>query len=242
MDSTLEKTACCRSPHEVRAFPTRVHSPLTSFGLLQRGLLQLSVVLIFAVVASAQTTGGLKGKVKNLEGNGIGGATVTARLDGKDIRTVTANNRGDFTLEPLDAGIYNIVFDAKGYAAAVKYKVEVKPGKTKDLGGGLILMVDRGMQVIVEGSVYYKDGTSLAGAEVKIERVNADGSTSKFRTMFAGETGEVVLRQGEGKAKFRFTATHKGVSGSKEIEVDGAARYRFSIILDVERERKPSNL
>ncbi|MEQ1646768.1 MAG: carboxypeptidase-like regulatory domain-containing protein, partial [Pyrinomonadaceae bacterium] len=201
------------------------------------------VLAAFCLLPSAYAqTGGLKGKVKNMEGDGIGGAEVTARLNGKDIRTVTANSRGDFILEPLDAGLYNLVFDAKGYAAAVKHNVEVKAGKTKDLGGGLILMVDRGMQVIIEGSVYYKNGTSLAGAEVKIERVNPDGSTSKVRTMYASESGEVVLRQGEGKAKFRFTATHKGVTGSKEIEVDGAARYRFSIILDVERERKPSNL
>ncbi|MEQ1645399.1 MAG: carboxypeptidase-like regulatory domain-containing protein, partial [Pyrinomonadaceae bacterium] len=159
----------------------------------------------------------------------------------KDIRTVTSNNRGDFTLDGLESGLYNVLFDAKGYAAAVKYNVEVKSGKTKDMGGGLILMVDRGMQVIIEGSVYYKDGTSLSGAEVKIERVNSDGSTSKVRTMYASESGEVVLRQPETKAKFRFTATHKGVTGSKEVEVETAARYRFSIILDVEREKKPTS-
>lgn len=193
--------------------------------------------LLTAIVASAQASGGLKGKVKNMEGDGIGGAVVTARLNGKDIRTVTANNKGDFTIEPLETGLYNILFDAKGYAAAVKYNVEVKPGKSKDMGGSLILQVDRGMQVIVEGSVYYKDGTSLAGAEVKIERINGDGSTSKIRTVYASESGEVVLRQNEGKAKVRFTATHKGVTGSKEIEVEGAARYRFSIILEVEREK-----
>lgn len=204
------------------------------------GILVLAVFGLLPT-ANAQTTGGLKGKVKNMEGGGIAEATVTARLNGKDIRTVTSNNRGDFTLDGLESGLYNVLFDAKGYAAAVKYNVEVKPGKTKDMGGGLILMVDRGMQVIIEGSVYYKDGTSLSGAEVKIERVNSDGSTSKVRTMYASESGEVVLRQPETKAKFRFTATHKGVTGSKEIEVETAARYRFSIILDVEREKKPTN-
>ncbi|MBK6724008.1 MAG: carboxypeptidase regulatory-like domain-containing protein [Acidobacteria bacterium] len=138
----------------------------------------IAAVLLFSafgtlLTANAQTTGGLKGKVKNMEGGGIAEATVTARLNGKDIRTVTSNNRGDFTLDGLESGLYNVLFDAKGYAAAVKYNVEVKPGKTRDMGSGLILMVDRGMQVIIEGSVYYKDGTSLSGAEVKIERVNS---------------------------------------------------------------------
>ena len=206
--------------------------------MLTRGLLQLCLVFIVAVVANAQTSGGLKGKIKNMEGNGIAGALVTARLNGKDIRTVTANNRGDFTLEPLDAGLYNVLFDAKGYAAAVKYNVEVKPGKTRDMGGSLILQPDRGTQVIVEGSVYYKDGTSLAGAEVKIERLNGDGSTSKVRTMYASESGEVIFRQPEAKGKFRFTATYNGVSGTKEVEVETAARYRFSIILDIDRPKR----
>ena len=188
--------------------------------------------------AYAQTTGGIKGKVKNMNGVGVGGATVTVRLNGKELRTVTANGKGDFAIDSLESGFYDVLFDANGYAAAVKYNIEVKAGKTKDLGGGLFLMVDRGMYVIVEGSVYYKDGMSLAGAEVKVERIHPDGSTRNVRTMYTNGNGEIGFRQAQGKAKFRFTATHNGVTGTKEIEVETAARYRFSIILDVEREKK----
>lgn len=199
-------------------------------------LLTLAALCLLSPV-SAQTTGGVKGKVKNMDGNGISQATITARLAGKDIRSTKSNNKGDFVLDGLESGTYNLVFDARGYSSGVKYGVEIKSGKTKDLGGNLILIVDRGTQVIINGSVYYKDGTSLAGAEIKVERVNADGSTRKIASGSTNQSGEFTLRQPEARAKFRITASYKGVSDSKEIEVDNAAIYRFSIILEVEREK-----
>ena len=186
-------------------------------------------------IASGQSTGSVKGKVKNLNGDGISGAAITARLGGKDVATAKSGSKGDFLLNGLESGVYNIVVDARGYTAGIKYGVEVKSGKTRDLGGNLILLVDRGTQVIVNGSVYYKDGTSLPGAEVRVERLNSDGSTRKIGTMFTSQTGEFTFRQAEGTTKFRITATHKGVSTTKELEVDSAAIYRLSLILDLER-------
>lgn len=195
------------------------------------GALLLSA-FCFLPSAYGQTTGALKGKVKNMNGDGINGATITARLGGKDIRTTKSSSKGEFLLDGLEAGTYNLVFDARGYSSGVKYGVEVKSGKTRDLGGNLILLVDRGTQVIVNGSVYYKDGTSLAGAKVDIERIEGG---SRRLTMFASESGEFTFRQAEGRAKYRITATHKGISATKEIEVDNAAIYRLSLILDLER-------
>ena len=64
----------------------------------------------------------------------IGGATITARRDAKDIRSTRSNDKGEFVLTGLDAGVYNIVFDAKGYSSGVKFGVEIKQNKTVDLG------------------------------------------------------------------------------------------------------------
>lgn len=194
----------------------------------------LAAIFFLAPAALAQT-GSVKGKVKDLQGDGIGGATITARLKGKDVKNTTSSSKGDFVLEGLESGNYNIVFDKRGYSSGVKYNVEVKRGKTKDLGDRLILLVDRGTQVIVNGSVYYKDGTSLAGAKVLIERINSDGSMRKIATGSTSESGEFTFRQPEGTAKFRITASHKGISGTKEVEVDNAAIYRLSIVLELER-------
>ena len=190
------------------------------------------------LTAHAQSTGGVKGKVRNMRGETIAGATITARRDAKDIRTARSNDKGEFILNGLDAGVYNIVFDAKGYSSGVKYGVEVKQNKTVDLGGRLIMQVDRGTQVIVQGSVFFKDGTSVTAAEVKVEKVNADSSTKKLGTIMTNIYGEFTFRQPEGAAKYRMTAKYKDSTASKEIEVTSAAIYRIAISLDINRQEK----
>jgi uncharacterized GH25 family protein len=193
------------------------------------------LLFTFAFTGVYAQSGGIKGKLKNMNGDGIPNATITARQNSKDITSTTSTSKGTFTLTGLKDGTYNIVFDAKGYASGVKFGVEVKDGKTRDLGGNLILMVDRGSQVLIQGSVFYKDGTSVPGADVKIERVNSDGSTTKIRTLYTNETGEFTFRQPEGAKTFRITATHRGASASKDLVIEDANVYRMAISLDINR-------
>lgn len=208
---------------------------------INRRLVQFSTFLFIScfcltAVAVAQNTGGVKGKVRNMRGDNLPGATITARQNSQDVKTATAGSKGEFVLSGLDAGVYNIVFDAKGYSTGVKYNVEVKQNKTVDLGDRLIMQVDKGTQVIIQGSVYFKDGTSVTAAEVKVERVNADGSTKKMSNLNTNIYGEFAMRQPEGAARFRFTVKYKGSTASKEIEVDSAAIYRLAISLDISRD------
>ncbi|MEQ1921473.1 MAG: carboxypeptidase-like regulatory domain-containing protein [Pyrinomonadaceae bacterium] len=188
--------------------------------------------------AYAQNTGGAKGKVRNMRGDSLVGATITARLNGKDVATATTNGKGEFVITGLEPGIYNFVFDAKGYATGIKYGVEVKSGKPRDLGGNLILMVDRGSKVVIQGSVFFKDGTSVTGAKVTVDRVNADGGTQRLGTGYTTLSGEFTFSQPEGRAKYRITAAYKDSTTSKEIEVDSAAIYRTAISLDINRDQK----
>jgi len=183
-------------------------------------------------------TGGVKGKVKNLNGDGIGGATVTARLNGQDVRSATADKKGEFTIDGLEDGVYNIVVDARGYSSGVKTGVEVAKGKVRDLGDRLVLSTDRGSFVIVEGSVFDKNGASLPGAEIKVERVNADGSTRKLDIRpepYSDNSGEFAFRQRPGEQKLRITAKYDGKTAAKDLNVDNAAIYRLALSLDVER-------
>jgi len=198
----------------------------------------LAVLLTVAVctaAALAQSTGGVKGKVRNSRGSGIAGATVTARQKGVDVKSTTANSKGEFTLDGLEAGRYNLAFDAPGYSMGVMYNVEVQKKKVSDLGDRLILSADQGTQVIVKGSVFFKEGFSVPGAKVEIESVRSDGSTKKLGSGFTSESGEFTFRQPQGAAKLRVTATYKGVSASKEVDVSEAAIYRLAISLDMER-------
>jgi Carboxypeptidase regulatory-like domain len=188
--------------------------------------------------AYSQSTGGAKGKIRNSRGDAISGVSVTARRDSKDIRTVTSNSKGEFKLEGLEPGVYNFVFDAAGYSSAMRYKIEVRQNKTVDLGDRLILLVDRGTLVIIQGSVFFKNGTSVTGAKVEVEKLNADGTTRSFPAIWTNISGEFTFRQPEGRAKYRITAKYKEKSAQKEIEVDSAAVYRLAITLDIESSDK----
>lgn len=173
-----------------------------------------------------------------MRGDTISSATITARRDSKDIRSTRSNEKGEFALNGLESGTYNVVFDAKGYSTGIKYGVEVKQNKTIDLGERLILQIDRGSQVVVEGILFFKDGTSVTAAEVKVEKVNADGSTKKLGTLMTNIRGEFTFRQPDGAAKYRMTAKYKDATATKDIEVASAAVYRLAISLPINRQEK----
>ena len=213
---------------------------------LRRGLVHLSVAIVVVVLIGflllpsvfAQETGGVKGKVRNMSDQGIAGATISARQKGVDLKTAKTDAKGNFLLDGLESGVYNLAFEARGYAMAVQYNVEIKKGKVRDLGGRLILLVDRGTRVIVKGSVFFKEGTSAPGAKVEVETVAADGSVRKLGETMTDYLGEFSFSQPERAAKLRFKAYYNDGKGSKDIDVDSAMIYRLSVMLDIARPGK----
>ncbi|MEQ1762738.1 MAG: carboxypeptidase-like regulatory domain-containing protein [Pyrinomonadaceae bacterium] len=198
----------------------------------------ISTLLALSSVSVLAQSGGLKGKIRSNKGAAVSNASVTARQSGKDIKTVRSDAKGVFTLTGLSTGVYSLVFDADGFQSGLLQGVEVKGGNVRDLGDRLILMPDQGHLVIVNGSVFYKEGTSLGGAKIEIERVNADGSTKRLTTLYTNIQGEFIFKQPQGAAKLRFTVKFKGTESVKEVEVDTAAVYRFALTLDVSRSEK----
>lgn len=210
-----------------------------NFAKIRAGRIATFVLLtaFCSLLAVHAQTGGIKGKVRSPKGGGIAGATVTVRQDGRDIKTVRSDAKGNFIMEGLRPGVYSVVFDANGYSSGVKYGVEVE-SKVRNLGDRLILGVDPGNQIIVKGLVFFKEGFSLTGADVKIERVNADGSTKEITETFSDSSGEFALRLPSGVSKLRVTAKYKDVTGTKEIEIGGPAIYRLAITLDISKSDK----
>jgi len=204
---------------------------------LNRGVAALSIILaalFVAPAAFAQGTGSVKGKVRSVKGAGIAGASVTARQNGLDKKSVTANSKGEFLLEGLESGRYNLVFEAPGFSSGVLYNVEIEKNKVTDLTGRrLILTADQGTQVIVKGSVFTKEGVSIPGAEIRIERVSSDGSVRRVASAYTSESGEFTFRQSPGTAKLRVIVSFRGLTATKEVEVDEPAIYRLAISLDV---------
>ena len=202
-------------------------------------LLLAAVYCLLATAASAQSTGGVKGRVRSFRGDTISGATVTARQNSQDIKSVTSNAKGEFNLSGLEPGVYNFVFEAKGYASGLKSGVEIKAGSTKDLGDKLYLGIDRGSRVIVQGSVFFKDGTSVPRAKVEIAKISG-GATRTLLTTFTSYSGEFGFSQPDtGHATYRLTATYKDTTVTKDVEVDNAAVYRTALNLNIDRPEKP---
>ena len=195
----------------------------------------LLTAICLPLTAHAQSTGAAKGKVRNGRNEPVAGVSVTARQDSKDIKTVESNGKGEFTITGLEPGIYSFIFDAAGYAAAMRSNIEIRRNKTVDLGDRLVLRVDKGTLVIIQGSVFFKDGTSVTAAKIEVEKVDKDGTTRSFPALETSYSGEFTFTQRPGAAKYRFTAKYKDKTASKEIEVDGAAVYRLAISLDATR-------
>jgi Carboxypeptidase regulatory-like domain/TonB dependent receptor len=77
--------------------------------------------------------GTLRGEVEDTSGARIAGARVTADASGTSLtREVTTNNRGEFRLEGLLPGQYQVAITAKGFTTAVN-QVEVVVSQALDL-------------------------------------------------------------------------------------------------------------
>jgi hypothetical protein len=202
-------------------------------------LMLTAAYCLLATAASAQSTGSVKGRVRSFRGDTISGATVTARQNSQDVKSVTSNAKGEFNLSGLEPGIYNFVFEAKGYASGLKSGVEIKAGSTKDLGDKLYLNLDRGSRVIVQGSVFFKDGTSVPRAKVEIAKISG-GATRTLLTTFTSYSGEFGFSQPDtGSATYRVTATYKDSTVTKDVEVTSPAVYRTALNLNIDRPEKP---
>lgn len=202
---------------------------------MKKFALLISFLFLFGSFAFAQT-GGIKGKVRTSNGGGISGAEITVRQNGEDLKSVKTDSKGNFLLEGLKPGKYNVVFSRKGYSSGLLSDVEIVGEKIRDLGDRLILTADQGEFVIINGSVYNPAGFAVYGAKIKVERILSNGSTKKLETGYTGRTGEFTFKFADETAKFRVTASAKGAEASKEIEVEGAAIYRLAITLDLTKE------
>lgn len=191
------------------------------------------VLVSVASVAAQPSAGGIKGKVRASSGSGIGNASITVTKDGSDVKSVTTSSDGSFQLAGLDPGYYGLRVEASGYASGSLFSVEVKKNKVRDLGDKLFLRPDQGTLVILRGSVFFREGTSVTGAKVELERINSDGTAKEIGSTFSSVSGEFVFRQPGEAAKFRVTAKYNGIKNSKEITVEGASVYRLAITLDL---------
>lgn len=197
----------------------------------------LLLLLFSSVFAVAQSnTGSIIGKVRNTKGKSLADVSVTARQDGKEVKSTETDKKGEFQLSGLQPGRYNLVFDKPGFSSGVLTNVEVRAKKKNNLKDRLIMSIDQGTLVIVEASVFNQNGYSLYGAKVLIEEVLSDGTTKKVGSGYSSRDGDIIFRFSEKPTTYRVTASVKGISATKDVEVNEAAIYRTSITLDLSKD------
>lgn len=179
----------------------------------------------------AQETGGLKGRIFNEREKGLSGVSVTAKLDDKDIKTVSTANNGEFVIDGLQEGKYSFVFAKQGFNTGTLSNVEIRKKKIRKLGNK-ILETDEGMLVIIKGGVFDRNGKSIYGAKVEVEKV---GVKTKTFTDTTSQSGEFTFRFPQESQTYKVTASAKGKTATKEVTVSNAAIYRLALTLDIER-------
>ncbi len=197
----------------------------------------LVLLVLFSTVFAAAQTGSVIGKVRNTKGKSLEGVTVDARQDGKSIKTTETDSKGKFQISGLEPGRYTLVFDKAGFSTGILTNVEIRPKGKNNLEDRLVMKTDQGTQVIVEASVFNQNGFALYGAKVLIEEVLSDGTTKKMGSGYSSQDGDIIFRFPEKATTYRITASVKGISASKDVEVNEAAIYRAAITLDLSSEK-----
>ena len=126
--------------------------------------------MTFSSSASAQGTGGVTGVVQDTLGAVVVGATVTVvAADGTE-KTVTTNNRGEFTVNGLAPGTYTVRVSATNFEAYENAEVAVTSGKRAELTVPLtVAAVNESVDVQTNTGVS-TDPNNNAGATVLKEK------------------------------------------------------------------------
>src|SRR5262245_13145302 len=80
------------------------------------GVCLVFAITITTVLAQTGSNTGLTGRVADPTGAAISGATITlTKVDTGENRTIKTDSAGDWEVRFLSAGIYRLVFEAKGF-------------------------------------------------------------------------------------------------------------------------------
>jgi len=99
------------------------------------GFLVLSLVLVFSHVASAQTTGSIRGKIVDADGQALPGVTVVVTGDvlGAAQRSTVTSTTGGFSFPAMPIGTYSVAADLAGFQKQVAENIRVALGKVSTI-------------------------------------------------------------------------------------------------------------
>ena len=96
--------------HKIQIYQTKIHS---KFRILTVTL----ALLIFTVITQAQSfQGGLRGSIKDSEGNSLPLAALTlTNIETNVVRNTTSNETGEYVFEKVDPGKYKLSANLNGF-------------------------------------------------------------------------------------------------------------------------------
>lgn len=196
--------------------------------LLLRTIILLGCIIIGAVSAFANN-GKIQGKVKEENGKALADVSVkavravTRSLDSQESNNTYAtktNDKGEFILDNLAAGIYTITFEITGFRTFVTRRFEIAAGETFKVPKPIEMTRERAPYGLIRGAVLDNSGYSVVNASVVIERTDSKGFKKIEKNSIEG--GQFAFRVPAEKGVYRITASADGfITATKEVTIDG---------------------
>jgi outer membrane receptor protein involved in Fe transport len=100
-----------------------------------RMLVLVATVMLAVASMNAQVTGRITGSVVDQTGAGVPDAMVSLQLPGSTAAVITTKTTasGDFAIATVNAGLYDLAVEAKGFAKTVVGGLKVDPGRSADV-------------------------------------------------------------------------------------------------------------
>ncbi len=154
-------------------------------------LLLVGILLFLNQTLIAQN-GSITGKINDAKtGEELIGVTIT--LEGTSIGT-TSDYEGNFKLQNIKPGIYNIVFSYVSYAKKTLQGVTIAPGKTETINVGLKATNKELNEVVVQAELKRESAATLLVQQKNASSISDGLSTEVIRKTPDRNTGDVLKR------------------------------------------------
>ncbi len=153
--------------------------------------LNLFLLLMFAISASAQATGGLAGTVMDPNGALIQGASVSVRnIETNLARNAVTNDEGRWTLGVLPTGTYSVSYDKDGFKKAVNAAVAVEASVTRTVDVTLDVGVSEVyIEVMSDQPLIQAESAAVSRQITGEQLIKTPTSTRSFTGLLSSEAG-----------------------------------------------------
>ncbi|MEQ8362304.1 MAG: TonB-dependent receptor [Cyclobacteriaceae bacterium] len=197
----------------------------------------LIVVLIFAFSPIFAQTGSIRGKIIDTE-NGEGLFGATAVISGTTVGGA-ADFDGNFSIEKVEPGIYDVQFSFVSYQTKTVTGIEVKPGEVSLIDIQLSTDIQQLEEIVVTAKVIRDNESALMTVRRKSPNVMDGISAQSFRKIGDSNAASAIQRvpgvsvQGGKYVFVRGLGDRYSKSTLNDVDIPGLDPDRNSIQIDI---------